>query len=495
AKIDAHICPKPVPSFLFLESTIVSLMQSHTGKQKAFTSIRPLRCADCDDNHDFTSAASLLSHFAQHIITAEAGSHLDSSSTSCTSKKKKSESLMEQILQRTSKRVSPKKRVGSSGSGPPRLLPLNLQHIAGMCTPPLLRFFHKKVEPGDPEQGTNIYNNKEQQDVHLNQSSSCSSASSTSSTSSMNGRLTAKILNGSSVNLAKFDMQERLENCVLNLVSKRDIKRSVDRMIPDLPPLIPTKKLYTENCESWDCTSAGEEINPLTLCTVTIDDCENGTDIDEIKFDMSKKSGNRKQLAPKKISRQENDVIQELTSKLPEHTTLTSVDCPSPEREKPVSKKRYPCHICSKVFGWSTDLKRHILIHTGERPFKCKLCPSSFTRNFLLQKHESKVHNRSAGRFIVNGQLDAISLKLQSDEQKEKLISLLPSLETPFDISSKPLADTSEEEAEVEGDDRSSADENDNHNQKINNLSLEVQDPCRMKQNWPSPNLAQQALQ
>lgn len=57
-----------------------------------------------------------------------------------------------------------------------------------------------------------------------------------------------------------------------------------------------------------------------------------------------------------------------------------------------VTKKKYPCSFCSKVFGWSTDLKRHVLTHTGERPFKCKLCDASFTRNFLLQKHENKTH-------------------------------------------------------------------------------------------------------
>lgn len=55
-------------------------------------------------------------------------------------------------------------------------------------------------------------------------------------------------------------------------------------------------------------------------------------------------------------------------------------------------KKKYACRMCSKIFGWSTDLKRHILIHTGERPFKCLSCNASFTRNFLLQKHLSKVH-------------------------------------------------------------------------------------------------------
>ncbi|KAG5887736.1 hypothetical protein JTB14_003897 [Gonioctena quinquepunctata] len=55
--------------------------------------------------------------------------------------------------------------------------------------------------------------------------------------------------------------------------------------------------------------------------------------------------------------------------------------------------RKYQCTICEKKFGWSTDLKRHILIHTGERPFRCDMCTSSFTRNFLLQKHQRKVHS------------------------------------------------------------------------------------------------------
>lgn len=63
------------------------------------------------------------------------------------------------------------------------------------------------------------------------------------------------------------------------------------------------------------------------------------------------------------------------------------------EQPKRTSLKKYECRVCSRNFGWSTDLKRHILTHTGERPFRCKLCESTFTRNFLLQKHMSKSHS------------------------------------------------------------------------------------------------------
>ncbi|XP_034245555.1 myoneurin-like [Thrips palmi] len=463
-------------------------MQSSTG---------PLRCAECND--DFSSAASLLTHFAQHIVIAESASPIEASSSSTTTKKKKSDSILEQILQRTTKRAVPKKAVHRAGTGPPMLLPINQSHLVSKSNTPLLEFLKKNVESAINQDQLHL-DAKDQSDTLLNQSSCCSSAS---SSSSANGNidtqlLSSKIFNGASINLAKFDMQQRIENCVLNLVSKKDVKRSADALIPDMPPTIPNKKVYSDTCESWDSSSAAEEINPLTLCTVTIDDCENGTDSDEIRFDHSKKNSNRKQLAPKKISRPDNDMLHELSSKLPEHTTLTTVECPSPEREKHGSKKKYPCHICSKVFGWSTDLKRHILIHTGERPFKCKLCPSSFTRNFLLQKHESKVHHRNGAKCVVNGQLEAIALKLQSTEHKDSFISLLPNLDIPYDISSKPLNDTeeiSEDDPELEGDDRSSADENDNHNQKLKNISLEMQDPCRVKQPWHPTNLAQQALQ
>jgi len=57
--------------------------------------------------------------------------------------------------------------------------------------------------------------------------------------------------------------------------------------------------------------------------------------------------------------------------------------------------KKYVCTYCNKRFGWSTDLKRHILTHTGERPFQCQLCGATFTRNFLLQKHVLKLHSNN----------------------------------------------------------------------------------------------------
>lgn len=44
------------------------------------------------------------------------------------------------------------------------------------------------------------------------------------------------------------------------------------------------------------------------------------------------------------------------------------------DREINGSPKKYQCTYCLKRFGWSTDLKRHILIHTG----------TSYTSIFLV---------------------------------------------------------------------------------------------------------------
>ncbi|XP_050524749.1 zinc finger protein 883-like isoform X2 [Daktulosphaira vitifoliae] len=72
--------------------------------------------------------------------------------------------------------------------------------------------------------------------------------------------------------------------------------------------------------------------------------------------------------------------------------TINVLNSPKVSKTKIEKVKNYECQLCEKKFGWSTDLKRHILTHTGEKPYKCNSCQSAFTRNFLLQKHCTRVH-------------------------------------------------------------------------------------------------------
>jgi len=55
------------------------------------------------------------------------------------------------------------------------------------------------------------------------------------------------------------------------------------------------------------------------------------------------------------------------------------------KKEKP--KKEFKCEYCNKVFGRQQHLKRHILTHTGERPYPCTLCDKRFRRSEHLKHH------------------------------------------------------------------------------------------------------------
>ncbi|XP_061576236.1 histone-lysine N-methyltransferase PRDM9-like [Cololabis saira] len=50
-------------------------------------------------------------------------------------------------------------------------------------------------------------------------------------------------------------------------------------------------------------------------------------------------------------------------------------------------RKRYICHTCGREFPRNPALKRHLVIHLGERPFKCFICGRGFTQDGNLKTH------------------------------------------------------------------------------------------------------------
>ena len=53
--------------------------------------------------------------------------------------------------------------------------------------------------------------------------------------------------------------------------------------------------------------------------------------------------------------------------------------------------KPYQCVVCKMKFVTSTNLKNHMIRHTGEKPYSCTYCRKSFTKSFDLKRHE-RVH-------------------------------------------------------------------------------------------------------
>ncbi|XP_074595349.1 uncharacterized protein LOC141850590 [Brevipalpus obovatus] len=79
----------------------------------------------------------------------------------------------------------------------------------------------------------------------------------------------------------------------------------------------------------------------------------------------------------------------------------------------------HTCSICGKTLSSASSLDRHMLIHSGERPFKCKICNMAFTTNGNMHRHMRTHGMESAGE---NDSPDSNNNSRYSKTRKRKTI-------------------------------------------------------------------------
>lgn len=61
-------------------------------------------------------------------------------------------------------------------------------------------------------------------------------------------------------------------------------------------------------------------------------------------------------------------------------------------QRKAMSGQGHSCAVCGRWFAFNADMVRHHRIHTGEKPFKCPLCPYQGAQKGNLTVHMRSVH-------------------------------------------------------------------------------------------------------
>merc|ERR1712038_2048063 len=163
------------------------------------------------------------------------------------------------------------------------------------------------------------------------------------------------------------------------------------------------------------------------------------------------------------------------------------------------------CAVCGKKFVCVTTMKRHLVTHTGEKPFSCKICGKQYTQKGNLRVHERTHRNDRPFQCQICHQKFYRKEPMQKHQWRQHGIVHLKSGRTISSIQlpveqqkSSSIQQDSNHPNDVEKSTLSSSNNNDNNNIETSPIKLKMKlayqqqqqqilltDQCKIEQKSP----------
>ncbi|XP_053570681.1 ras-responsive element-binding protein 1 isoform X2 [Bombina bombina] len=142
----------------------------------------------------------------------------------------------------------------------------------------------------------------------------------------------------------------------------------------------------------------GSEVNDLSSVKAMMSAVMNVTSVAENGGSLQNTKSPAKSPAPNRIGRRNQESKEEKSSYI---CPLCEKFCNSQhqltmhirQHNTDTGGTDHSCSICGKSLSSASSLDRHMLVHSGERPYKCNMCGQSFTTNGNMHRH-MKIHEK-----------------------------------------------------------------------------------------------------